>query len=377
MTTAVEYASQLVAVPSVSCQSNLPVSQRLHSLLVESGFQAEIQQFVDPAGVPKANVIAKFGSGQGGLAYFAHTDVVPVDSWSAPGHGPFEPTVRDGRLYGRGSCDMKGSIACIVAAFDRLRRETFREPLYVVCTADEEVGFHGARYFVQNSPLYREMVDGQSRALIGEPTELTVVHAHKGIFGFRAISQGRAAHSSTREGVNANLAMIPFLAEMKQIHDETLKDPHWLNNDFDPPWISWNIGINDLTPAVNITPPRSVCTVYFRPMPGQSGQALVERARTVAERCGLEFQFECSGEPLSGDPQGEFVRETLKIVGGDRSKTVGYGTDGVMFTDLKQILVLGPGSIQQAHTDDEWISLEQLSHGTEVYEKLIRRWCIQ
>jgi acetylornithine deacetylase len=121
MTTAVEYASRLVAVPSVSSQSNVPVSVLVHSQLEGLGFQAEIQEFIDPVGVPKANVICKFGSGRGGLAYFAHTDVVPVSSWSVGEHGPFEPRIKGGRLYGRGSCDMKGSIACLMAALLVLR----------------------------------------------------------------------------------------------------------------------------------------------------------------------------------------------------------------------------------------------------------------
>jgi acetylornithine deacetylase len=220
------------------------------------------------------------------------------------------------------------------------------------------------------------MVDGQSKAIIGEPTELNVVHAHKGIYGFRAVSHGQAAHSSTRGGVNANLAMIPFLAEMRAIHDETLADSRWLNHDFDPPWISWNIGINDGNCAVNITAPQSVCTVYFRPMPGQNGRELMERARCAAERCGIEFLPDCSGEPLFSDPNSDFVRETLKVTGHARSKTVSYGTDGVMFSELKQILVLGPGSIQQAHTDDEWISLDQMRQGTDLFERLVRRWCL-
>ena len=250
-----------------------------------------------------------------------------------------------------------------------------KEPLYFVCTADEEVGFHGARFVVDHSSLYREMVAGQTRAIVGEPTELGVVHAHKGIFGFRAIAHGKAAHSSTRDGTNANMAMIPFLAEMKKIHDETLTDPTWLNDDFDPPWVSWNLGINDLNCAVNITAPRSICTVYFRPMPGQNGNLLVERARLAAEKCGLEFHSECAGQPLSGDPNSEFVSESVAIAGGTRSRTVCYGTDGVMFTELRQILVLGPGSIQQAHTDDEWISLDQLERGTELFSKLFQRWC--
>ena len=379
---ALGYAKSLVRVPSVSVNSNVPVSDLVESHLRALDFQIERQEFLDPFGVPKVNVIGRKGPGTGGVAYFSHTDVVPADTWSVasdesfPTHGPFEPTVRNNRLYGRGSCDMKGSIAAMLAAVSRLRHETLREPIYVVCTADEEVGFHGAKRVAESSAFYAEMVAGQSRAIIGEPTELQVVYAHKGIYGFRATATGKAAHSSTRDGVNANLAMIPFLAEMQAIHDETLTSRTWLNDEFDPPWISWNIGINDHNRAVNITAPQSVCTVYFRPMPGMDGDALVQRAETAAQRCGLRFEWECRGLPVSGDPSCEFVRDTLELAGRDTAHTVGYGTDGVCFTDLKQILVLGPGSIQQAHTDDEWISLDQLAAGTDLYERMLRRWCV-
>ena len=128
---------------------------------------------------------------------------------------------------------------------------------------------------------------------------------------------------------------------------------------------------------MNITAPLSLCKVYFRPMPGQPGEELVNRAKEVAQRCGLEFIHECAGQPVYTDPNSEFVRETLTLAGGSQSKTVSYGTDGAMFSELKNILVLGPGSIQQAHTDDEWISLDQLEKGTQLFERLFRRWCVQ
>ncbi|MDB5342786.1 MAG: peptidase [Schlesneria sp.] len=376
MADALEYAQSLVAVPSVSRDSNGPVSDVVERHLRSLGFEVERQEFLDPQGVPKSNIIGRKGTGTGGLAYFSHTDVVPADSWSVAEHGAFAPTVRDGRLYGRGSCDMKGSIACMLAAASRVSECTLTSPLYLVCTADEEVGFHGARRVAEASQYYREMVAGQTRAIIGEPTELDVVYAHKGIYGFRVTSRGRAAHSSTRDGINANVAMIPFLSEMKSLHDETVTDSVWSNAEFDPPGISWNIGINDHHCAVNITAPESVCTVYFRPMPGQDGDQLVKRAEAAAERCGLDFKFECRGLPLSGDPDSEFVRDTLGLAKRPAAKTVSYGTDGVCFTELKQILVLGPGSILQAHTDDEWISLQQLDAGTAIYEQMIRRWCM-
>jgi acetylornithine deacetylase len=219
------------------------------------------------------------------------------------------------------------------------------------------------------------MVAGNAHGIIGEPTRLEVVYAHKGTYGFTAVAHGRAAHSSTNQGVNANLAMIPFLAEMKAIHDELERDPAWQNAEFDPPGVSWNIGINDHTAAVNITPPQSVCTVYFRPMPGQDPEILIERARTAAGRCGLEFQRGHSGRALYVDPKSPFVREVLRLAGRNAPRTVAYGTDGVMFGDLKNILVLGPGDIAQAHTHDEWIDLGQLEQGTALYARLIEHFC--
>jgi len=300
---------------------------------------------------------------------------VPADNWFTDEFGPFEPTVKEGRLYGRGSCDMKGSVASMLAAAARFSASELKNPIYITCTADEEIGYGGAKDVASRSALFRDMVDGHSRGIIGEPTRLEVVHAHKGTYGFEAISRGRAAHSSTREGINANLAMIPFLAEMKAIYDETETDPKWQNGEFDPPTLSWNIGINDHTKAINITAPQSICTVYFRAMPGVDVEALMDRARTKAEECGLEFRPTVGVAPLYVDPQSEFIRDVLQLAGREASSTVAYGTDGSSFLAMKNLVVFGPGDISQAHTNDEWISLDQLERGTDMYARAIRRWC--
>ena len=126
---------------------------------------------------------------------------------------------------GRGSCDMKRSIGAMLADVERVGDVGLRNPLYVTFTADEEIGYCGAEQVAQRSELFREMELGNANGIVGEPTLLNVVHAHKGTYGFKATSQGRAAHSSSNDGINANLAMIPFLNEMKRIHDETGKDP--------------------------------------------------------------------------------------------------------------------------------------------------------
>lgn len=368
-------ACDLVAIPSVSADSNAAVCQVIEQWLRRLEFTIERQEFVDPAGVRQVNIVGKKGEGHGGLAYFAHSDTVPANSWSCIDHGPFVPTVREGRLYGRGSCDMKGSLAAFVAAAARLVGVPLTAPLYIVCTADEEVGYYGAKEVVARSQLYRELVQGGARGLIGEPTLLEVVHAHKGGYGFRVTSRGRAAHTSTRAGRNANWAMIPFLQEMLQIYQETLHDPAWLNVAFDPPDICWNVCISDHEPVLNMTAAESVCRVGFRPMPGQQPERLVERARLAALRHGLEFELLWQEPPLWTDPHSEFIQELLRLTGHSQPRTVSFGTDGCCFSEVRELAVLGPGNIQQAHTDDEWLALEQLDEGVALYERVIRRFC--
>ncbi len=374
---AIQHLNELIRFDSVSSKSNVPITDHVERLLKQRGFEVERLEYDDKLGVRKASVVGKLGPGTGGMAYFGHTDVVPASPWFTDQHGPFEPTIKEGKLYGRGSCDMKGSVACALAAVERIRAADLKRPVYITCTADEEVGYGGAQSVAKRSTLFREMIAGDTKGIIGEPTNLEVVYAHKGTFGFLATSIGKASHSSTKEGLNANLAMIPFLVEMKAIHDEVEADPAWRNPEFDPPTICWNIGINDHTHAFNITAPQSICSVYYRPMPGQNPQLLLDRARQAAERCGLQFEFRSGAMPLYMDPKSEFIQELVQLADRPRAMTVAFGTDGAMLTELKKMAVLGPGSIKQAHTWDEWIELDQLERGTALYEKLIRRWCCE
>ena len=372
---ALQYTKDLVAFESTSVLSNVPVSDYVEEALKKLGFVTERIEYDDVNGVPKASIVGKKGEGTGGIAYFGHTDVVPADPWLFDDHGPFEPTVKGDKLYGRGSCDMKGSVACMLSAAEQFSASDLKGPIYITCTSDEEIGYTGAKQVAERSELFSEMVEGDSLGIIGEPTLLEVVHAHKGTYGFVATSQGIAAHSSTREGLNANLAMIPFLAEMKRIHDETESDPAWHNEEFDPPTISWNIGINDHTKAINITPPQSICTVYFRPMPGMKPESLIERAKQAAENCGIEFEVRSTANPVYVEPNSKFVQEMLELAGKEKPHTVSYGTDGTMLTALKQMVIFGPGDIAQAHTHDEWVALDQLEKGTEMFAAAVRRWC--
>lgn len=372
---ALQIASDLVAVPSVSTQPNGPVAEVTARWMSECGFEIERLEFVDPQGILQVNLIGKKGRGDKGLAFFGHNDVVPVETWSYPHSGPFTPTVADGKLYGRGSCDMKGPDAAFLAAAGRIPAEQLTAPVYFICTADEEIGLFGAQDVAARSRYYREIVNQNTVGIIGEPTELEVVYAHKGSYSLKVISRGRAGHSSTREGTNANWAMIPFLVEMQAIHAELLTSPEWLNAEFDPPDMRMNLSVTDNEPALNITPSICACRVGIRPMPGQDPEKLLSRIKKKAAECGLDVEERWRINPLRTDPQSEFIRDVLKLAAKPTARTVSYGTDGSAFTEMKNLVVLGPGSIKQAHTDDEFITLEQLQRGTDLYERMIRKWC--
>jgi len=381
MPNALEYAQRLIEFDSVSSVSNVAVTDYVEEVLRGFGCQIERLEYDDANGVRKACVMGKLGPSASpgtepvGVAYFGHTDVVPADEWFTDEHGPFEPTVKNDRLYGRGSCDMKGSVACMLAAIEQTPAAELTQPVYFTCTADEEIGYGGARQVAARSELFREMVALKTRGLIGEPTRLEVVHAHKGTYGFKVVSRGRAAHSSTAEGLNANLAMIPFLAELKAIHDEAESDPQWQDERFSPPTQTWNILVCDHTRAVNMTPARSVCQVYFRPMPDQDAESLLERCRQKAAECGIDFEVAMRGRPVYVEPDAPLVIEALELADRPQPQTVSYSTDGAMFGDLDQLIVIGPGDIRQAHTHDEWIALDQLEQGTDLYLHMIHRWC--
>lgn len=372
---ALRYAKRLVSFDSTSSLSNRKISKYLEMKLVKHGFVVERVEYEDRKGMRKVNLVAKKGSGVGGLAYFGHSDVVPAKRWFTKKFGPFEPTLNKQRLYGRGSCDMKGSIACMLSAVQQFANEDLAQPVYFVVTADEEVGFLGARRVVEESKFYREMVEGRTKAVIGEPTQLEVVHAHKGSLQINAKTKGVAAHSSTRDGVNSTIPMIPFLAEAKKIYDEIESGSQWQSSVFEPPTVGWNIIVGDDSPAMNITPSRTVCTVYARPLPDVEMKPLLDRLAVVAKQNGVKLEINQWCEPFYCDPNSEFVQETLKLVHRKSARTVSFATDGGLFSEMENKIVFGPGSIAQAHTIDEWISLEQLSQGTDFYAKMIRSWC--
>ncbi len=366
---------ELIGFRTPSQASNAPLAGHLQHLLTQLGFTVEEVAYEYPAGVAKVCLVARLGDGEGGLSLCSHSDVVPAaaaDGWTVD---PFCPRRADGRVYGRGACDMKGPLAATLTAAARYRGRRLQAPLFLVITADEELQARGARQVIERSRLFAAAASGYG--VLCEPTGLQVVHAHKGALAITVTARGRAAHTSTLRGVNANARMIPFLADMKRIYDLVLTSPRYRNEAYTPPCSEWSLGLCDHNIATNMTPARSVCTISYRPMPGVDAEGLVRRTERSAARHGLECEVVRVGDPLYTPPDSPWVQLALRAAGRRRPQTVPYGTDGMIFVQrMPQLLVLGPGHIAQAHTVDEWIATRELERAVEVYSRLIERVCV-
>ena len=371
---AIELTKTLIGYDTVSPKSNVEVIDYLTDVLESIDCEVERVEYKDPAGTLKVNLIGRKGgnSGQRGLALLGHIDTVPAIGWE---EDPFEARVVDGKLYGRGSCDMKGSVACMIAVASRYSSSQLDAPLYVVITADEEVGYFGATAVVKKSEMFKRHGFPQY-GVVGEPTELKAVYAHKGAVRFTVTAYGRAAHSSTGEGDNANLKLIPFLAEMREIHQELMGDPRYFNDEFTPPFTDWNITISDGECAANITSPLSVCSINYRPMPGDDSQVWIDRARHSAEKHGLAFDLYIDAPPVRTPPDAEIIRVALEITGESAPRTVAYSTDAAVFAQYMETVIIGPGSILQAHTVDEWMTLDQFPKAISIFSQFVERLCV-
>lgn len=392
MTRASDYLSQLISLDSVSRRSNAVITDLVANWLRDLHFDVELSNYRDRHGVLKCNLVARRGSPHGaahnltaghrsGLAYFCHTDTVPAKRWSGPGANAFKATLDGTRLYGRGACDMKGSLAAMLAAAGQVDSAEQSRPLWIVCTADEEVGFEGARDLVEHSAAYADIAAADPPCIIGEPTGLRVIHAHKGIVGFRIVSSGKAAHSSTDTGLNANVAMIPMLQTLWEINERCQSDANLRNPMFDPPTLTWNFGVSDGMDAVNIVPDQCVAWASFRTMPGVDGSELLQQVSRRADELGLAFECFPGGAPMQTPADAVCVRDLCELakpfIGENHPEAVCYATDACALTGLSQRMVCGPGEIAQAHTADEFIEIDQLEKGVQLYESAIRHWCAE
>ncbi len=366
----IELTKELVAINSVSAESNCPAIDRLEAELRARGFETERLEYDDPKGVRKANVVGRKGSGTGGLAFLSHIDTVPGTGWD---RDPWSPVIEGDRMIGLGACDMKGPLAATVVAADGVDPAKLKAPVLVVAAADEEVSMEGARQVAGMSKLFRETAP--QYGVVAEPTKLIPVYAHKGGAFVEVVAEGVAAHTSLDRGISATFLIAPFLAEMAELATRLKTDPSYGNPLFDPPTPGFNMIINDGDCKANVTAARTTASIFMRPMPNDRTEDVIAEITERAQSRGFKVSSRI-GKPFFTSPDSEIVNASLAATGVAQAQVVPYGTEAGIYQEHLDVVILGPGDIGQAHTNGEWIELAQLHQAVDVYTKLIERLCM-
>jgi acetylornithine deacetylase len=363
---ATELLSRLVNFDTTSYRSNLPLVRFVEDYLAQHGVASQLVPSDDGA---KASLYATIGpAAVPGVALSGHTDVVPVEgqSWTSD---PFVLAERDGRLYGRGTADMKGFLACVLAAVPDLLRRQLAVPIHLAFSYDEEVGCIGVRPLI--AELGRRFVRPRL-VIVGEPTSMSVVDSHKGPVRWHIDIKGRAAHSSMAPlGVNAISVAGKLIAELARIEDELKAAPR--DDRFDPPYATLQITRIEGGTATNIVPVSCRLDFDVRALPGVDIAAIDRRIHTfvyktclpemrrVAPEAGIDIAITNEVPPFAAGEASEAVALALHLAGQNETHAVSYATEAGLFQAAgSPAVVMGPGDIAQAHAADEWIAKAQL-----------------
>jgi acetylornithine deacetylase len=378
--TLINMMGQLITAPSISSSqsqwdmSNKGVIELLEDWLSHLGFKCEVIKLAGP--LEKYNLVATLGEGNGGLVLSGHTDTVPFDEgrWQSD---PFTLTERDQKLFGLGTCDMKGFFAIVLDAIKDMCQSPIKQPLIVLATADEESSMNGARALVESGKLKARY------ALIGEPTSLTPIYAHKGIMMERIRVTGKSGHSSNPNlGNNAMDAMHAVMSELMSFRQE-LK-AQYQNADFAIDYPTLNLGCIHGGDSPNRI--CAGCDIDFdiRALPGMSNQALIaeieQRLPIIAERTGTKIQLEhlFPDVPSFATSLESDIVKACEALTKKKADTVAFATEGPFLNQMgMETLVLGPGSIDQAHQPNEYLALDQITPMQDLIRSLVRRYCLE
>ncbi len=363
---AIDILAKLVSFPSVSSEPNGEVIKFISDFLSENGARVERLHSPDQ---PKENLWATFGDGDnGGLVLSGHVDVVPVagQNWARP---PFSLTRDTTRVYGRGTTDMKGFLACVMAASQLFRQGKLRRPVHIAVTFDEEVGCHGARELIG----FLKRTDIRPAAIIvGEPTSMAVVDRHKGSVGFTTEIVGTPAHSSqVHLGQSAIKIASELVSELGSIGEQLTQGA--ADAAFPYPYPSINVGAIRGGQVRNIVAASCVFDWEIRPILPQQlldirrafDRHVAEKMKRYADAGGLVPSITTTvaydTPPLVGVPVSDAVSLAMNFADHNRSSAVSYGTEAGIYQEAGfSTVVCGPGDIQQAHAADEWIAVDQL-----------------
>ncbi len=317
----------------------------------------------------KANMLASFGEGPGGIVLSGHVDVVPVDgqAWTSD---PFVASQRDGRVYGRGACDMKGFDAVVLAHAEEYGRADLREPIYVALTYDEELGCLGIPHLIR---AMAEWDVHPSGCIVGEPTSMRLVSAHKGGRVYRCSVRGKAAHSSlTHTAVNAIEYAARVIAEIARIGARE-RDVGMRAEGFDVPFTTISTNLAQGGNGPNIVPAEASFLFDYRYVPGFQPDSLITELMDAAAllqtemqridpASGIAFSLVNAIPALEPAPEAGVFHLARCLAADGVIEKVAYGTEAGFFQDYGvPSVVCGPGSILQAHKADEYVTLEQLA----------------
>ncbi len=369
----VKYSSQellekLVGFDTTSSKSNMEFIHFVKEYLLSYGVKSTL---IRDKHENKTNLLARIGPEDvGGIMLSGHTDVVPVEgqSWSSD---PFQMTKKEGKLYGRGTCDMKGFIACVLAKIPDFVSVDLKEPLYLAFSYDEETGCTGVHSLVD---VVNELKVKPRACIVGEPTSMKVVNSHKGIRHLLTKVYGHENHSSTDRGVNA----ISYAAEIVTFIDEIQEEMRGRIPEvegFDPPYATVHTGRIKGGTAANITPNYCEIEWDYRPVPGTDEDEIYNRYCQYIEETIIPKMRERSDQygdvktdylakvpclfPETGSPAEVLVKHLAEQ---NSTHVVSYGTEAGIFYQKGGVpaVVCGPGSILQAHKADEYINISQL-----------------
>lgn len=354
--------------------SNKAIIDHLANQFENMGFSCEIVESHGDHN-EKFNLIATLGSGPGGLVLAGHTDTVPLDEelWDVD---PFSLTEKNGKIFGLGITDMKGFFPIVMEAVKPFLEAEFREPLIVLATADEETSMQGARTLAEmGRPKARS-------AIIGEPTGLQAVRAHKGIMMESIRLIGQSGHSSNPElGNNALEAMHLVIADLMLFRNELKEKYH--SDLFEIPYPTLNLGV--IHGGDNPNRICGHCNLEFdiRLMPGMHIESLRQDIRTrvssITGPLGIDFELRplFAGVPSFFANENSAILQMAEELTGHGGINVAFGTEAPFLQELgMDTIVLGPGNIDQAHQPNEYMSLDMIQPGIDILEQLIRRHCI-
>ncbi|PVH30586.1 acetylornithine deacetylase [Pararhodobacter oceanensis] len=370
----------LISYPTVSWDSNLAMIGYLADRLETAG--ARVEMLTDPTGA-KANLWATIGpEGDGGLVLSGHSDVVPAAEqvWASD---PFLMDERDGALYGRGTCDMKGFIAATVAMAPHFAAANPKRPIHFAFTYDEEVGCLGGGALVA---MLRERGLTPAMALLGEPTEMRVIEGHKGCCEYSTYFTGLEGHGSGPDlGVNAVEFAVRYVTRLLALKDE-LRARCRPDSRFDPPWTTINTGALVGGVAHNVIPGRARVDWEMRPVHWSDADFVKSELAAFCEHDLLpamrrihpeaQIETEVIGEVIGLEPmqQNEIRDLVMELTGANDTDLVAFNTEAGLYQTLGvDVVVCGPGSIAQAHKPDEFVTLAQLEQCLSLLHRLIPR----